>query len=128
MVNFNVKQTDNEDIENFIDHAEAPIKLEVNMTRLENLFKEADDAINLMVTRADGFSVAGPEDMETAIEMANQAKQLFNKIDKRGKPLTGPLMQDFAIFYDSLGMLYLQMLEQLLHGQCRNQSINQLLY
>lgn len=90
-INFDVNG--NEKVEKIVDSAKAPIKVEINLTELTRLFSRAEKAIDAMVEKAENHSVTGLDSRESAIEMGTQAKQLFNKIEKKRKEIKEPFLK-----------------------------------
>lgn len=90
-INFTVGQKEN--IEKILDKAEAPVTVTINFTNLEKLFSRATVAINSLVETAESFNVTSVESRETAIEMATQAKQIYNTIEKKRTEFKKPALE-----------------------------------
>ena len=90
-----------ERVEKLFSEMKPPVKVEINMTLLNDLFTKAGVSIQGLVATAEEFSVTSIETRGTAIEMGTQAKTISNMIEKKRKEIKRPYL-DFSQTLDGL--------------------------
>lgn len=90
MVNFAIGQK--EQVEKLVKDA-APIKIEINLSKLTEMFSKAEQAIDSMIEQAEKHAITDSDTQSKAIEMGTQAKQLFNRLEKKRKEIKEPFLK-----------------------------------
>jgi len=99
MINFNAPN----EAADAINHGAAPLANEVSVFdfgRVQSRFAYYFELLQAMKNEAENHQVKDDETNEQAVEMATQAKQLANKVDKLRLEIVGP-HKDFAKKVDS---------------------------
>ena len=81
------------DIEKIVVGYDPPVKVEINMTQIKSMFKNADTAISGMVTVAEDLKVTGSESRDIAIEMGTQSKTMMRILDEKRKEIKQPYLK-----------------------------------
>lgn len=92
MVEFQVGSRE-ENVEKILEEAEAPVQIKIDMTTLEALFAKANGGIARMLATANITEVTDIASREKAIEMATQARALYNLIEKKRKKIKQPYLE-----------------------------------
>ena len=103
------------DIEKIVVGYDPPVKVEINMTQIKSMFKNADTAISGMVTVAEDLKVTGSESRDIAIEMGTQSKTMMRILDEKRKEIKQPYLK-FGQELDGLMRPIKKMLDDIQNG------------